>query len=168
MTDRIAACAAEIVALINASPRTPRVDEIAAIIAGAATPAFFTDSPLVAKPSPLLAKVQTSIARLKELYEKDDGDTDTSADDEALEALGAQCPKRPSGGDLAALALIARWFALSEDGPIARFCDDDMFSRSAVRLIDAVLRAEGLDPETSAGLPGGSPQPLIAPGVSTP
>jgi hypothetical protein len=44
MTDHIAACAAEIVALINASPRTPRVDEVAAIIARAAAPA-----PLVAR-----------------------------------------------------------------------------------------------------------------------
>jgi hypothetical protein len=43
--DHATACAAEIVALINASPRTPGIDEIAAIIARSAPP-FSADDPL--------------------------------------------------------------------------------------------------------------------------
>lgn len=149
MTDRIAACAAEIVALINASPRTPRVDEIAAIIARAAASALSTESPL-------LAEVQSSIARLKETYEvtKRHADVDTSADDDALEALGAQCPMRPSAGDLAALALIARWIGDSRDGPMPDSYKGDIFSRNAWRVIEGALRGAGLDPERATGLPG--------------
>jgi hypothetical protein len=170
MTDHTAhaACAAEIVALINASPSTPGVDEIAAIIAKATAPPPSTESPL-------LATVQRSIARLKDLYEKV-GDVDSTADDAALEALGAQCPMRPSLGDLAALALIARWIGQSRDGPMPDDYRGDIFGRNAWHVIEAALRAVGLDPckatgvsdggstviDTEVGMDGGSVAVMLA------
>jgi hypothetical protein len=79
MTDHIAASAAEIVALINSSPRTPRVDEIATIIAKTAVTALVADSLLV-------AKAREIAARVSDAENLEDGE----AADAAIEAAHAE------------------------------------------------------------------------------
>jgi hypothetical protein len=137
MTDHIAAAAAEIVALINASPRTPRVDEIAAIIARAAAPAPAADSPL-------LARAQEIYARLKSTATLNGREADAVIDKafEDLQALEAEIPRPPrSFADLVALAQVA--FAageVQEDGTLAETANGDIFEGPAARLVEDVLR----------------------------
>jgi hypothetical protein len=137
MTDHIAACAAEIVALINASPRTPRVDEIAAIIAKARAPSLSTHSPL-------LARAQEIYARMNSTSTLDGLEADAVIDKacEDLVALDAEIPRPPrSFADLVARAQIA--FAageVREDGTLGEAEDGDIFEGPAARLVEDVLR----------------------------
>jgi hypothetical protein len=109
--------------------------------------------------SPLLAKVQATIARLNGAYATPE-DIDTTKDDAELEAMSAQIANPPSDGDIAALALIGRWFTAGSDGRMPQLRDGDIIERSTARLIEAVLRWARLDPTTATGRPGGAPELL--------
>jgi hypothetical protein len=111
--------------------------------------------------SSTLANVQATIARLKDQYGKSKADEDlsTSEDDDALEALGKQISNPPSSEDVAALALIARWIGETGDGPMPDHYGGDVFTRNAWHVIEAAMRAVGLDPHKATGLPDDTPPP---------
>jgi hypothetical protein len=142
--------AAAIVRLINSSPRSPRQEEIEAIIANVATSG-------IAPATPLLTKIRETATRLHEAYDVLGSvhPADKAADQAAqaridelqdeLEELGDQIASPPQSlTDLVAWAEIAHSGAdVRADGSIGEAEDDDVFLRPAARLIEAVLRFGG-------------------------
>jgi hypothetical protein len=138
--------AVAIVELINSSPRSPRIEEIEAVIAGA----FFggpapAPSPLLAKAKAIMARkdaVVRTIGRLLDGPEFDDGEAELTRLQAELEDLEAEIPSPPqSFGDLVVRAEIARYGAdVRKDGTMAEAGDDDVFVGPAARLVEAVLQ----------------------------
>jgi hypothetical protein len=139
-----------IVALINASPRSPRIEEIEAVIAKC-VPSNAVASP--APTPPLLAKIRDAARRLEETFDvygkirpgDPNEDTVTAKLDQIqaeLEDLEGKIPSPPrSFVDLVAWAEIARAGAgIHKDGTIAETQEDDVFQRPAARLMEAVLQ----------------------------
>jgi hypothetical protein len=152
MTDAhgVQQAAAQIVALINSSPRSPRPEEIEGIIAKAMGAATATESPLA-------ASVRTAIDRLNK--EEIEWGRATASDQDAadaalrraqaeLEDLVAQIPNPPTTLEhvilRADIALQGADKAPHGDGEqLALMEDGDCFERPAVRLIQAVLQWGG-------------------------
>lgn len=142
--------AADIVRLINSSPRSPRQEEIEAIIANVVTSG-------IAPATPLLMKIRETATRLHEAYDVlgNVHPADKAADQAAqarvdefqdeLEELGDQIASPPqSFTDLVAWAEIALSGAdLRADGTMGEAEEDDVFLRPAARLIEAVLQFGG-------------------------
>lgn len=141
MTDHIATCAAEIVALINASPRTPRVDEIAAVIVRTVAPAFVADSPLVAE----AREIAASIAAAEKLADEEACDAAITEAHADLQDLDERIPRPPcSFADLVARAQVAYAGAeVRDDGSMAEADNPDLFEGPAARLVEAVLQFAG-------------------------
>ena len=141
--------AAAVVALINSNPRSPRQEEIEAIIAKAVSS---LPEPSAGS-SPLLPKIREAVIRLNEAFDVQGKvhPYDKAADDaaqaridefqDALEELEDQIPSpAQSFSDLVAWAEIAHAGAdVRRDGTMAEAEQDDVFSRPAARLIEAVL-----------------------------
>jgi hypothetical protein len=142
--------ASAIVALINSSPRSPRQEEIEAIIANVAPSG-------TAPATPLLMKIRETAARLGEAFDVQGKvhPADKAADKAAqaridefqdeLDQLEDQIASPPqSFADLVAWAEIARSGAdLHTDGTMGEAEEDDVFLRPAARLIEAVLQFGG-------------------------
>jgi hypothetical protein len=138
--------AAEIVRLINASPRSPRQEEIEAILAKAVPSG-------TAPATPLLTKIRKTAARLDEAFDalgkvKPGDPVEAGAQaridqlEGDLEDLEGQIPNpSQSLADLLAWAEIARAGAdIRKDGTMAETTERDVFTRPAARLIEAVLQ----------------------------
>ena len=135
----------QIVALINSSPRSPRQDEIEAIIAKVV--------PGAAPATPLLTKIRETAVRLHEAFDVYSKVRPGDPVEEAaqaridqlqggLEDLGGQISNPPlTFHDLLAWAEIARAGAdIRKDGTISETSERDVFLRPAGRLIEAVLQ----------------------------
>ena len=128
----------EIVALINASPCTPRADEIAAIIARAAAPACSAKSPLLTR----VREITARIAAAEKIADGAAADAAITKAQEELQELDAQIPRPPrSFADLVARAQVA--YAGGEarhDGTLAEAEAPDIFEGPAARLVEDVLQ----------------------------
>jgi hypothetical protein len=141
----IEAAAAEIVALINARPTSPRQDEIEAIIAKVAAPA----SPAIMRTALLdrldaaLEHAHAAERRLGNAEGKawDAASVDYEEAFAALRAVEAEIPSPPqSFADVLAWAKIAHFGADKMPDNVSLALDnDDCFERPAMRLILAVL-----------------------------
>jgi hypothetical protein len=142
--------AAEIVRLINSSPRSPTQAEIEAILDKAV--------PSVAPPAtPLVAQIRETAERLHEAFnvlgkvQPSDRAGEEAAQakidelQDRLEELGEQIPDPPKAvADLVAWAEIAHAGAdVRRDGTMAEATSGDVFDRPAARLIEAVLQFGG-------------------------
>ena len=141
--------AAEIVALINASPRSPRVEEIEAILANIVPSS-------TAPATPLLTEIRETAVRLEDAFAVYAECVPRHPNEEALQAridqiqselegLGNQIPNPPQTfTDLVAWAEIARAGAdVHADGTMGEVGEDDVFLRPAARLVEAVLQFPG-------------------------
>jgi hypothetical protein len=143
----ITEAAAAIVALINASPRSPRQEEIEAIIAKHATSAAAPATPMVAEIRDTVARLDEAFAVLGKVRPTDKASEEAAqarVDElqDRLEELGNQIPDPPETlADLMAWAEIAKAGAdLRADGTIAETTHMDIFIRPAARLVEAVLQ----------------------------
>jgi hypothetical protein len=141
--------AAQIVALINSSPRSPRQEEIEAIIARA-------EPSSVVPTTPLLIKIRETVARLGDAFDAYGKLTPKHPAEDAVQAridqfeselenLEHQIPSPPqSFADLVAWAEIAHAGAgIYADERIDAAQADDVFERPAARLMEAVLQMGG-------------------------
>ena len=138
--------AAAIMALINSSPRSPRQEEIEAIVAKVLPSG-------TAPATPLLTKIRETAARLDEAFDVQGKVKPGDPVEEAaqaridqlqgdLEDLEGQISNPPqSFADLIAWAVIARTGAdLRDDGTMGECQERDVFLRPSARLIEAVLQ----------------------------
>ena len=145
--------AAQIVALINSRPHSPRADEIEAIIARAGSVSaanVVPASPLSPRIRELTALIFDGFKRQGPLLPGPEADAVQAQIDQwqdELEELEDQIPSPPrSFADLIAWAEIARCGAdLRPDGTMGEFEEDDVFQRPAARLVQAVLQYSGMD-----------------------
>jgi hypothetical protein len=138
--------AAQIVALINSRPLSPRPDEIEAIIARAGSANVVPASPLSPRIRELTALIFDGFERSGPLPPRGAEAAAVEAEidrwQNELESLEDQIPSPPrSFGDLVAWAEIARCGAdLRPDGTMGECEEGDIFQRPAARLVEAVLQ----------------------------
>ena len=149
--------AAAIVALINSSPRSPRQDEIEAILARI-MPAPATDVPI----SDLRIRLRKAMAnsdaalrvasRLPPGAECDLAEAERAQWLDEIAAMEAEIPNPPrSFEDLVARAEIARYGGDVVAGKLMEAEDEeDVFLGPAARLIEAVLQFSGSLPEEAS------------------
>ena len=138
MTDHIDALAAEIVTLINASPRTPRVDEISAIIARAAAPTAFAEDPLAQQWDRALAELHAGIdgpAQDGEVHELQERLAEATL---AIWRRGAR-----SVADLPLFARLAREWVCADFKASLVPSPEGLDGQSVAQLVNAVLRVTG-------------------------
>ena len=144
---QISQAAAEIVALINASPRSPRQEEIEAILAKAIAPA---EAPAL-HVSELGRKLRADLERFDAWLGKDVSDADWDdvwgSDWNEIYRLEAQIPNPPrSFADVVARAELA-YFGCDKglDNRTMDLDAEDCWEGPVARLIEAVLQFGGSD-----------------------
>jgi hypothetical protein len=142
--------AAAIVALINSSPRSPRQEEIEAILAKHMPTGTAPVTRVVVKVRETAALLEEAFAAYGKVQPGDAVEAGVQARIDQiqgeLENLEGQIPNPPrSFADLVAWAEIARAGAdVRKDGTMAETTERDVFARPAARLIEAVLQFSDL------------------------
>jgi len=148
---RLAAeAAAAIVALLNSSPRSPRPDEIEAILkrVGATAAHEAPISDLRIRLRKAMAKADTALqvaSRLLPGAECDRAEAERAQWLDEIAAMEAEIPNPPrSFEDLVTRAEVARYGGDVVDGKLMEAEDEeDVFTGPAARLIEAVLQFSG-------------------------
>jgi hypothetical protein len=156
MTDHIAACAAEIVALINSKSTSPTQQEIEAVLGRIRDGAPAPVSDLRVRLRSAMAKADAAVkvaGRLMPGAEFDLAEAEVARCAEGIRAIEDEIPSPPrSFEDLVARAEIARHGGEVLDGKLKEAEDrEDTFQGPAARLIVAVLQFGGDHREPAPG-----------------
>jgi hypothetical protein len=143
-----AAAAAEIVALINSRPQSPREDEIETIIAGIAgvgTPKSRSTPDLLLRVREAIARADAATEAMSSLLDGPEFDAalaEVERWEDEVEALEEQIPSPPRClEDLMVRAEIARFGGETDrEGRFVEAENGDIFTGPAARLVEAVLQ----------------------------